>query len=88
MTEDKRAAITEERFDNYRRQLRNEHATPFLCIGMVHTRDENWGKLVLCTVKDVSNKDMAAIFRQLATDLERNSHEGQNFPPNPARHAR
>jgi len=76
MTEEERAAITEERFDLCRRHMRNAHATPFFCIGLANKPSPEWGHVVIWSCADVKDY-LPAILRQIAKDLEKHPLTGE-----------
>lgn len=60
--------ITEERLGRWKRQLNEAHATPVVLVAVGH--DHNSGRLVLYTVEDVSDEQLAAFLRYVLSALQ------------------
>jgi hypothetical protein len=61
-------AISAERLDRWRRRLMEQHATPFLLLGIGH--DHAAGKIVLCVPENVSDAMICATLRKALLELE------------------
>jgi hypothetical protein len=61
--------ITEERLNRWMDKLAAEDATPLILVAVGHNR--NSGKLVVCTVEDVPDDQLALYLRGAAKELDR-----------------
>lgn len=60
--------ITNERLRRWAKKLAIEHATPTVLVGIGH--DHKSGRLVVCTVEDISNDELRAMLVYALKELE------------------
>jgi hypothetical protein len=70
MTEICRRTITDERLALWKRHLQSGGATPAVLIGISHSPLGPLGQLVVCTVQDIGEADLAGMLRAAASMLE------------------
>jgi hypothetical protein len=68
MTEKDRDEMTEERLGYYRKRMRQQNATPLVCLGIGH--GEHKGELVLCATEDLSIEMLRAVLHAAALTLK------------------
>jgi hypothetical protein len=71
MSQVERERVTEYRLGNYRRRMRETHATPLLCLGLGLPNGPSAGEFVLCLLEDQDLTDLLAMLRALTAAVER-----------------
>ena len=61
--------ITQQRLELWKNQLKDEHATPLVLIGIKH--DQNAGQMVICTVneREVTREVLAGLLTKVVFEL-------------------
>ena len=70
MSPTERERVTEYRLGNYRRRMRQAHATPLLCLGLGQPGGTSAGEFVLCLLEDQDLADVLGMLRALTAAVE------------------